>query len=67
MVEPPASDSPHVPISNVETTKNNDNVMCLDSGEDLAPTTGNASAFVEEIETAKHMHANMRKICKKFD
>ena len=41
--------------------------MCLDSGEDQAPITGNDSAFAEEMERAERMCANVRKMCRKLD
>ena len=41
---------PYVPVSNPETTKTDDDVMYLDSGEEGAPNTCNDFTFVEEME-----------------
>ena len=48
-------------------TRTNDDVMCLDFGEDVAPTTCNDSASVEEMEGAERMCENGQKMCRKFD
>ena len=50
-----------------EETHTDDYVMCVDFGEDVAPTTCNDSASVEEMERAEGMCENVRKMCRKFD
>ena len=50
-----------------EETRTDDNVMCLDFAEDVAPTTCNDSASVEEMERGECMYENVRKMCRKVD
>ena len=57
----------YVPISDFETTENDDDVMCLDSGEEGAPNTRNGFAGVKEMERAWRMCAEVRKMCKNLN
>lgn len=41
--------------------------MCLDFGEVVAPTTSNDTASLEEMHRALDIHANVKKMCKKFN
>ena len=61
------SDPLYVPVSDSKTTKIDDDIMCLDSGEEGDPNTRNDLTCVEEIERARRMCAEVRKMCRKFE
>ena len=61
VVEPAMSDSPYVPGSDTNTTRTHNDVRCLDSGEDLAPTTCNDAASAEWREKLRGMSACVQK------
>ena len=50
-----------------EETRTDDDLTCLDSGEDVAPTTCSDFAYAEEMERAERMCENVRKMSRKFD
>ena len=50
-----------------EDVGTDDDVMCLDFVEDVAPIAWNDFPFVEEMERAERLCENMRKMCRKFD
>ena len=52
VLEPTTPDSLYVPVSDYETTKTDDDVMWLDSGEEGAPITRNDFSCVEKMEKA---------------
>ena len=41
--------------------------MCLDSGEEVAPTTCNYSASMEEMDRALCIYVNMKNMRMEFD
>ena len=67
VLEPATSDPLYVPISDSENTKTDDDVMCLDSGEEGAPNTRNDFTYMEEMKRTQHVCADVRKMCKKFE
>ena len=44
-----------------EETRFDDGVICLDFGEDVAPTTCNDSTYIEEMERAERMCENVER------
>ena len=58
-------DPPYVSVLDPKSSRTNDDVMCLDYGEEVAPTTGNGTAWLEEMDRALSIHANAKKMCKK--
>ena len=62
-----STDAMYVPRSDSGTTKTDDGVMWLDSGEEGAPNTCNDFACVQKMERAQRMCVDVRKMCKKFE
>ena len=62
-VEPDTLDSPYALVSDFESIKTDDNAMCLDFGEEGAPTNNNDSTSMEEMERVQQMCVDVRKMC----
>ena len=57
----------YVSVSDSETTATDDDVMCLDSGEEGTLNTRNDFAYMEEMKRTQRLCADVRKMCKKFE
>ena len=66
-VKPATSDPLYVPVSDSKSTKIDDDVMCLDSGEEGSPNIRNEVACVQEMERVQRMCADIRKMRENFE
>ena len=67
MLKLATSDPPYVPVSDSESTETDDDVLCLDFGEEGAPNTRIDFTCVEQMERARRMCAEVRKMCQKTE
>ena len=63
MLEPTTSDPPYVPLSDSESSRNDESVIGLELEEAAAPTTADETACLEEMDRALPIHANVKKMC----
>ena len=60
-------DPPPIPISDSKSSGSDGTVICLELGDEVAPTTGNGKASLEQMDRALPIDANAKKMCRKFD
>ena len=66
LLEPSSSDLPYVPVAEPKSFRIDDTVTCLESGEEIAPTTAGDTACLQEIDRTPCTHEKVNKMCKKF-
>ena len=58
--------SPYVPVPEPESSGTDDSVTCLEGGEEVARTTADDTAWLQETDRAPPTRAKVNKMCKKF-
>ena len=62
-LEPTTSDPLYVPLSDSESSGNDECVIGLEPEETAAPTIADDTAFLEEIDRTLPIHVNVKKMC----
>ena len=65
--EPSTSDPPYVRVLEPESSGTDDSITCLEGGEEVAPTTAENTACLQETDRAPPTHVKVNKMCKKFN
>ena len=66
LLEPSTLDPPYVPVPEPESSGTDDSVTCLEGGEEVAPTTADDTACLQETDRAPPTRVKVNKMCKKF-
>ena len=67
LLEPNTLDPPYVPVPEPKSSRTDDSVTCLEGGEEVAPTTSDDIAYLQETDKAPPTLAKVNKMCKKFN
>ena len=66
LLDPSTLDPPYVAVPEPKSSRTDDSVTCLEGGEEVAPTTADETACLQEMDMAPPTRAKVNKMCKKF-
>ena len=66
LLEPSTSDPPYTLVPEPKSFGTDNFVMYLEGGEELAHTTSDDTAYLQEMDRVPPTHPKVNKMCKKF-